>query len=161
MALPDKIKLQSGALTNATVTNLHSLAAGDRWQSGVIAKGDPSETLLIVSYNIAMAAAFAADDYLLFGLAYGDGDTTEIWDGGIGESEGSITTAANVEALDQAIGAYQTHYGSVNHGTTVKGRKVFSLRDEDYQIIVGVEGNSLAASGSVISYRTAAHNIVD
>lgn len=159
MPLPDDAKVKLSSFTDLDVTNLASLADGDLWKSAVLTDTDPIHDGIEVYYDIDVAA-FAADDHLRIGLLRGDGQGTEIWTGDVGEGEGQITTAAAVEAVEQAV-QFQRHYGSANHGTVVKGRKVFPLLATDFAICISVEGTSIAAGTHVVRYRLFNTRIVD
>lgn len=150
-------KINWGEWTSLDVTNLNSLSGGDRWGSVKISDADPSHPrnshdFVEVWYELTAGANFVAADSLRFGLAKGDNESSETFVAGLSSAQAQITTAAAVERLDQAI-SYQTHFGSANHSTGVSGSKVFSSPGPSFKVIIGVESNSLAASGNTVKYR--------
>lgn len=154
------------AFADFDVTNLHSLAAGDIWGAAAVtnaaAAGASVADSVEVFYDLDLAGAFAADDYVAFALARGDADSTEIWTGGVSEAQAQITAAADTERAVQAhAGGWMTHYGSANHSTAVSGNALLSLPGPDWKLLMEVSSNSLAASGSVVRWRYVSRRTVD
>lgn len=148
------IKNKFGTLTAfSTLTNLHSLADGNWWQSGEINDNDPANLAVEIWWHLVFNTTPAAGDFLWFKLAFGDEDSTEVWDAGIGTSESEISSAANIAAIDQAPTPQWTHYWAANHGTTFKGSKLVPLRSKSWQLLISCRGEALASSGSVVKYR--------
>lgn len=140
--------------TDLTVTNLASLANGNLWQSGEINDADPSNEILRISYEIVFNATPVSGNSLRFYLAKGDqAASSEIWSGGIGTSEGQITTAAAVAELQAAIGPVYEHAWKTNHGATFQG--VFDVYNfgPSWQLLVEANGEALASTGHTIRRR--------
>lgn len=137
----------------STLTNLHSLASGNWWQSGEINDSDPSHEAVLIWWHIVFNATPIAGDYLWFKLATGDQDGTEIWDAGIGTSEAEESDAADIAAIDQCPMPQWTHYWATGHGTTFKGSRIVTLKAPSWQLLISARGEALASSGSVVKYR--------
>lgn len=140
--------------TDMTVTNLASLADGNIWQSGEINDASPTNEILRISYEIAFNNTPVVGDSLLFYLARGDeASSSEIWSAGIGASEGQITTAASIAAVQAAIYPVHEHAWQLSHGTTFKG--VFDVRNfgPSWQLLVEANGEALASTGHTIRRR--------
>lgn len=138
----------------ATLTNLHSLADGNIWQSGEINDSNPANELLAISYELVFNATPVAGDHLNFYVAYGDqAASNEIWDGGIGTSESEISTAASIAAVQQSVPVARCHMWQTNHGTTFKGSFVVPLNGPSWQLLIEAVGEALAASGNLLRYR--------
>lgn len=152
--MPNLVKQKFDTLTTfGTLTNLHSLADGNWWQSGEINDTDPINEAVLIWWHLVFNATPVAGDHLLFKLAFGDEDSTEIWDGGIGTSEAEVSTAASVAAIDAMPGPKWSHRWETDHGTTFKGHKVVPLDAPSWQLLVKAEGEALASSGNLVKYR--------
>ncbi len=141
------------------VTNLQALAAGDIWQSDNITTGPiagKQHMLCRISYKIVLNAAAAGGDKITFYIFHGDEHfpTDEIWDGGVGETEGQITTAAAKAAIRDNVPAAKVVTLTAAVGTTQQGS--FEVKNLSPEWIIGVDLTGvtpLAASGSLIHYR--------
>lgn len=151
--MPTDVKQKFETLTPLTVTNLHSLADTNWWQSGEINDVDPIAESVLIWWHIVFNATPVAGDFLWFKMAFGDEDSTEIWDGNIGTSEGQITSAANKAAVEQFPGPSWTHYWATSHGTTFKGSQIVPLKSPSWQLLLKASGEALASSGSILKYR--------
>jgi len=152
--MSNESKILWGAITDLTVTNLASLADGNWWQSGELNDASPSNELMRIWWEIVFNATPIAGDYLRFKLARGDGAASnEIWDGGIGTSEGQITVAAAKAAVAQATMPQWSHYWATDHGVTFKGSKTISVAGHSWQLLVSPRGEALAASGQRLRYQ--------
>lgn len=163
MALPDDFKVVSDTITDfSTLTNLHSLADGNWWQSGEINDASPSDQMVRIFWEIVFNATPVAGDYLWFKLARGDGAASnEIWDGGIGTSESEISAAANIAAVDQAPMPQWTHYWATSHGTTFKGSRLVSLHGHSWQLLISSRGEALSSSGNRVRYQYLTGRVID
>lgn len=143
------IKNAWSALTDLTVTNLASLAAGNWWQSGRLTNPSPSYDLIEIFWEIVYSSAPPAGDYLWWKLIAGDGGSlgNEIWGGGIGASEGQITSAAAIAEVDQAGMGWQ-HNWMTSHGATFKDGRQFPLFAQDFQLLVSPRVIRSLASGT-------------
>jgi len=134
----------------STLTNLHSLADGNWWQSGEINDASPSNEFVRISWELVFNATPVAGDYIWFKIARGDGAASnEIWDAGVGTSESEISTAASIAAIDQAPMPQWTHYWATNHGVTFKGLHVVGLHGHSWQLLVSVRGEALTTGNRV------------
>lgn len=137
----------------ATLTNLHSLADGNIWQSGEINKATPTWEFVRISYELIFNATPVAGDHVNFWIASGDeAASNEIWDGGIGTSESEISTAANVVAVEQALAAPKVHHWATSHGTTFKGHFDYFNFGPSWQLLIQVVGEALT-TGNRVRYR--------
>lgn len=147
-------RIRWGNLTSLTVTNLESLVAGNVWQSGVISNpvSPDIEVYVRVWYHCIFNTTPVAGDSLNFHIAEGDDDGTEIWMGGIGESESEISTAATIAAIEAAIPPVHVHPWVTSHGTTFKGKFIDSLVGPEWQILIKAVGEALT-TGNVVKYQ--------
>lgn len=144
-----------------TLTNLHSLADGNIWNSGVIASGSPTDMIVQISYNLVFNATPVAGDYLAFWVIGNDDDGTPYWPGSISETEGEISTAANIAAALAAAGQpHHIHAWQASHGTTFRGTFFAHNFTPDWQLLIRAVGEVLAASGNVVRYRYATPQVV-
>lgn len=154
--MANELKVSWSTIAALTVTNLASVADGNLWQSGEQNDSNPSYEYLEIFYEIVFNATPVAGDLLRFFLAKGDQDaTSEIWDGGIGTSEGAITTAASIVAVEQGCMQVHAHAWATNHGTTFRGHFTMPARvwAPSWQVLVMPDGEALAASGHSVRYR--------
>lgn len=157
--MANESKILEQAATGLTVTNLESLPAGDFWQSGVIsldgADTEIYDQIMIVSYEIVLAASPTDGDAVEFYLAAGDDEASETWDGNIGESEGTISTAAAVADVESALPTphhLQAYVSGAN--LTLKGSFEIAIPTHEVQILVRSPDQALG-TGNVVRYRTA------
>lgn len=147
MALDDfKIRWDT-APTDMTVTSLASLADGNIWQSGEINDGQPSHSILRISYELITNAAMVANEYIAFYVASGDeAASNEIWDGGIGTTVGQIVTAANIAAVLAALDPpFHQHPWLPNLSTTFKGHFDVYNFGPSWQVLIRPVGEALSA----------------
>lgn len=151
----DDIRINWGAITDfPTLTNLHSLADGNWWQSGEMNDPDPSNELVRIWWELIFNLTPVAGDYLWFRIARGDGAAvSEIWDGGIGTTESEISVAASIAAVDQFPGPSWSHYWATSHGTTFKGSKTIGIPGHSWQLLISARGEALAAAGNRVRYQ--------
>lgn len=145
-----------------TLTNLHSLADGNIWNSGVIASASPTDYILQISYNLVFNATPVAGDYLGFWVIGNDDDgTTPYWPGSISETEGEISTAGAIAEALAAIGNHHhNHFWQTSHGTTFRGDFLVFNFKPDWQLLIRAVGEALASSGNVVRYRYATPQLV-
>lgn len=153
--MADEIQLDYDATpTDLTVTNLADLADGDVWQSGALDPGDPAPQAVRVSYEIVFNATPVAGDSLQFFHAAGDeAASNEIWDGGIGATEGQITTDAAVAAVEAACPLVHQHPWQTNHGVTFKGSFDIWNPGPSWQLLVKASGEALESTGHRVRVR--------
>lgn len=139
----------------ATLTNLNSLADGNIWNSGELNDATPSNSIVRISYELDFNATPVAGDYLAFWVISGDeAASNEIWDGGIGTTEGEISTAAAVaEALASLGQPAHLHAWRTSHGVEFKGHFDFFNFGPSWQLCIQVVGEALAASTNRVRYR--------
>jgi hypothetical protein len=148
--------------TDLTVTNLASLVDGYFWQSGALDPGNPSPEVVRVSYEIVFNATPVAGDYLEFYIANGDeAASNEIWNGGIGTSEGAISTAATIAAIVQSCDLVRSHAWATSHGTTFKGFIDIFNPGPSWQLLMRPVGEALAASGHRVRTRYGNREVQD
>jgi len=139
------------------VTSLHSLAAGDIWHGDNITNGPLSGRQHLIAriwYLIELAAAATGGDKLEFYVFRGDEHASEIWDGGVGESEAAITTAGAKAVITDNVIPEKTVDLTAGGLTTQKGS--FEVKNLTPHWTVGVRitgATAIAASGSRIHYR--------
>jgi hypothetical protein len=157
MALPYTDHVSYGALIDFDVTNLHSLADTNIWGAeAVVGQKDSANGVkqaVEIFYSIELAGNFAAADSLDFGVLRGDGGSPEIWEGLVAEAQGQVTDAGEKATILSALQAFETHQGATGHLTTVNGRRVFSNPGPDWKLIMRVNSNAVAASGSIVRWR--------
>lgn len=141
--------------TFGTLTNLHSLADGNIWNSGAISNTSPVEQIAQISYNLVFNATPVAGDYLAFWLINEDGDaTTPYWPGQIGATEGEISAAGSIAEALAAMGQpHHIHAWQTSHGATFRGLFNAWLPKEDWQVCIRAVGEALSASSNVVRYR--------
>ncbi len=147
-------KIAWGTTTDFTLTNLHSLAGGNIWVSNAYAEGSPSSEIAQISYTLVCDSSVAADEQIIFRIAKGDDDGTEIRDAGISTSEQEISTANTISDIQDTLNPVKVvRIDRVSQ--TLKG--VFNVYDPgpDWQLLIELDSASgaLAASGNVASYR--------
>jgi len=147
-------KINWGNTTDFTLTNLHSLAGGNIWASNAIADGDPSHDRVQISFSLHCDGSVAADEQIIFRLARGDDNTSEIRDAGISTSEQEISTANTISDIQDMLPPIKVvRIDRINQD--VDG--VFTIYDPgpDWQLLIELDSSSgaLDASGSVVSYR--------
>lgn len=153
--MANKIKIAWDATPTdfSTLTNLHSLADGNIWQSGEINDATPSDNWLRISYELIFNATPVAGDSLIFYLSKGDeAASNEIWAGGIGTSESEISAAASIAEAQQACPIVWEHAWATSHGTTFKG--IFDVRNygPSWQLLIEANGEALT-TGNRLRYR--------
>lgn len=156
--MAEKFQYVYGAPTAiGTITALNSLADGNIWQSGAISPGSPTPGLLQISYTLVLGATWAAGDTVYFWVVGSDGDgTTPFWPGGIAATQGAITTAATIiNFLSAAAPPHHQDPGGTSHTTTFVG--TFDVYDPkpNWQLLIRVVSNTIAASGNTVRYRYA------
>lgn len=153
--MPTEIPIKWSAIADfATLTNLASLADGNIWQSGEQNDASPTAQLLRIYYEIAFNATPVSGDSLNFHILGGDeAASNEIWEGGIGTSEGQITSAAAKAAVFASSFPVKIHAWQTSHGATFKGS--FTLQDfpPSWQLLVHANGEALASSGHRLRYQ--------
>lgn len=146
MAVDDLRLRYESTPTDLTVTNLASLADTNLWQSGEINDASPSYEGVRISYEIVFNATPVAGDSLRFYLASGDeAASNEVWGGGIGTTEGQITTAAAKAAVKAALYPVHEHAWQTSHGTTFKGSFTVYNFGPSWQLLIEANGEALAA----------------
>lgn len=147
-----------------TLTNLHSLADGNIWNSGVIASGSPTDMIIQISYNLVFNTGPAAGDYLAFWVIGNDDDgSTPYWPAGISETEGEITTGTTplIETVLAAVGQpHHIHPFRATAPVTFRGTFFAHNFTPDWQLLIRAVGEALSASGNVVRYRYATPQIV-
>lgn len=152
MAAED-LKLNWGALSTLTVTNLASLADGNIWLGAAINDTEPHHEFVQLSYTIVTNVAMIAGDYLELFLPKGDGDATILWPGGASDSEQAITAAAAKAEFLAACKPFWRHEWQTSHGTSFKNVITVPLRSPNFRFGVRTVGEALAASGHTLKYR--------
>lgn len=161
--MADQSQLAWGSTTTfGTLTNLHSLASGNLWNSGEITDTSPTNEIVQISYNIVFNATPIAGDTLHFWVIGSDGDAgTEYYPGQIGTTEGEISVAANIAEALAAIGQpHHIHGWQTSHGTTFRGTFDSFIYKPDWQVLIRANGEALSASGNVVRYRYASSQVV-
>lgn len=152
--MANESKILWGSVTDITLTNLASLADGNWWQSGELNDASPSSELIRIWWEIVFNATPVAGDFLWFKVARGDGAASnEIWDAGVGTSEGQVTAAASKAAIEQSPMPTWTHYWATNHGATFKGSRMVPLHGHSWQLLVSPRGEALAAGTHRLRYQ--------
>ncbi len=156
--MANEIRLKWGSSAGLTVTNLASLADGNIWQSGSQSNSSPSQRLLKVSYKIEFNATPVSGDYLAFYIATSDDNGTPLWDGGIGTSEGQITSAASKAAVLSALIEVHRHAWRTSMGAVFQGSFIVEI-EPTWQLLVVPNGEALKASGHTINIRYATEEV--
>lgn len=136
-----------------TLTNLHSLAATNIWISEQITPGNPSPTLVRISYDLHCNASVAADEQIVFRLIRGDNHGSEIRTAGVSTSEQEVSTASTKEDIRDAAEFLHAHRIRAAD-QDVKGEFDIVLPGPDWQLAVELDSASgaLDASGNSIRY---------
>jgi len=143
-----------GTTTNFTLTNLQSLAGGNIWVSNALADGTPSNEMVQFSYTLVCNASVAANEQIIFRLAKGDDNGTEIRDAGISTSEQEISIANTISDIHDTLNPVKVvRIDRVSQ--TLKGVFIVYNPGPDWQLLIELDSASgaLAASGNVASYR--------
>lgn len=154
--MANEARILWGTITSfSTLTNLHSLADTNIWQSGVITQAnDPTDMILRIWYQLEMATSPTTGDLYRFYFAEGSGHgTTDIWPGNISESEGEISAAGEKVDVQEALVPVHTHVWKTNGDLTLSGKFDLWVPAEDWQVLIEAVGHALAASGSTLQYQ--------
>lgn len=136
----------------STLTNLHSLADGEIWQSGEHNDATPTDQIVRISYELIFVTPGAGDS-LIFYWAYGDeASSNEIWSGSIGTSEGEITTAGPIAEVQQGCMRIWEHAFATSHGTTFKGAFDVWNFGPSWQLLIEANGAALT-TGNRLRFR--------
>ena len=87
------IKTNLAAVTDFTVTNLHTMAGGRIWQSGNINDPEPHHDQVMISFSLLCDPAVAAEDKVNFYWANADEHAAEIIDAALPDTEAQIAAA--------------------------------------------------------------------
>jgi hypothetical protein len=139
--------------TDLTTTNLDSIADTSIWQSGEQNDATPTAYVTRISYELVFNAIPVTGDSIVFRWAKGDeAASNEVWQGGIGATEGAITTAASKAEVKASCPIVWEHPYKTNHSTTFRGTFDVWGFGPSWQLLVEANGEALT-TGNTIRYR--------
>jgi len=137
-----------------TTTNLESLTAGYVWHSGLIEDASPSSEWVRISFALVSDSALSLGESFVFRLSQGDGAASgEIWSGGLGTSEGVISTAGPAMAVQANCPI--VHEVAFRTNLATDGYEgVFDIYSPGprWQLLIWAQGEGLT-TGNVLRYR--------
>ena len=138
-----------------TTTVLNSLANGAVANLGAVNAGNPTPSIIYVSYDITFNAPPTGGDNLVFWLIKSDQDaTTPIWPGGVSNVASQITTPqAIAEAVQGAKQPKDTYGWVTNHGSRFQGGFGAYNFGPEWQVLIQPVGEALNAGPHTVRYR--------
>lgn len=155
--MSNEVRNQFYTAVPMTVTNLHSLADGSLWHSGVIATAPLANVQypnLKIFYNLVLVTPAQSDTIKFYFAEADEAASGEIWAGNISESEGAVATAASVATFTDNVPVLKTvTLSNASPETTQKGVIEVTNPAPNWQLGILCGGVAIAASGSNLTYR--------
>jgi len=138
----------------ATLTNLHSLADGNIWQSAKQDQtNDPTDLILRIWGTLEMAATPTDGDYYTLRFANGNEHGSEVWPANLSETETEHSTAGKILDIQNMIPPVRTVVWNTGADATLSFEFDIINPNADWILLIEANGHALAAAGSLIHFR--------
>jgi hypothetical protein len=155
MSKETRIRHAGSAATAFTVTNLHGLADTNIWRSGAITNTNPANMAVRIFFHLDWDVAPVVGDNFKFYVSYSSEEGTAKWTGGIANTEGQITVAADKIKIRQACPNVFTYTMTDTTQTGHFGHFDIFYPGPQWQLLIEAAGEAIEPTGtpSLVSYR--------
>ena len=140
------------AVSFGTLTNLHSLPDTNIWQSAVLTRTNPVDSVLRIFYELHPATPSNNDSFNFYHSVGSKHASNEIWPGRLTEGEAKLSTAAAKLDVTSALRPVRNHPWYTNQTEELHG--YFDLYNPGIDNIILIEalGCALDASANDVQY---------